>query len=169
MDLGGNELQTTGAITICKALCKTSSLIDHELCFKSNGIGEGAADDIADFLSANFKLQVLDLSDNELQTTGTIKISRALCKISSPTELYIMKNGIGEGTADSIVAALTSFTRLQVLDLGCNNLQTAGIIRISKALQSVPTLLKFNVSSSEHLAEESPYIASCCFIKHQNI
>jgi len=47
---------------------------------ENSKIGEDAADDIAAALSSNPKLHVLDFNDNNLQTTGMIKISKALQK-----------------------------------------------------------------------------------------
>lgn len=89
---------------------------------ENSKIGEDAADDIAAALSSNPKLHVLDFNDNNLQTTGMIKISKALQKISLLTELYFKSNNIDEAAANDIAAALSNNTKLLALDLSCNKL-----------------------------------------------
>ena len=55
--LGGNSLQTEGAIKIAKALQNTTHLTIFDMRY--NNINDEAADDIATVLSHNTKLQQL--------------------------------------------------------------------------------------------------------------
>ena len=139
-DVGNNNLQSTGVIKIAKALQTISTLI--KLCIHSNNINEDAADDIAAAISINTQLQEFDVGNNDLQSTGVIKIAKALQTISTLTKLYIHSNNINitEDAADDIAAVIYNNTRLQELDVGRNNLHSAGAIKIAKAMQSISTL-----------------------------
>ena len=63
-------------IEIAQALQNVSDLT--VLSISSNGITEEAADDIAAVLSHNTQLQTLDIHNNNLRTTGAMKITQAL-------------------------------------------------------------------------------------------
>ena len=69
-----NNLQTAG--TIVKALQNICTLT--KLHFGNNIISDQAANDIAALVSHNTKLNVIEISGSKLQTTGTIKIMKAL-------------------------------------------------------------------------------------------
>ena len=74
LDLSHNSLQTPGAVEICRA--NISKLIKFNICH--NNITIKATNDIAAFLSHNNKLQVLNLSGNDLQCTNIFKICKPL-------------------------------------------------------------------------------------------
>ena len=77
-----------------------------------NNITENAAGNIAALLSCNTQLQELDISDNYLQSTGVIIISKALQGISTLTKLFISKNNIMENAASNIAAVISYDTQL---------------------------------------------------------
>jgi len=58
-------------------------------------------------------------------------------------KLHINSSNITKTAADDIAAVVLSNSKLQVLNLGDNNLQTAGVIKIAKVLQSVSSLTDF--------------------------
>ena len=140
LNLGCNNLQTSGTIKIAKSLQKISSLtklyIDH------NNISDDAAYDIAAAISCNIHIQELNLGSNNLRSSGIIRISKSLQKISSLTQLCIDHNYITDEAADNIAAAISSNKNLQEFDISGNNLLTAGVIKIMKALKGLDTLRK---------------------------
>ena len=73
-----------------------------KLYIDCNNITDEAADDIATAISCNIYLQELNLGSNNLQTSGAIKITKALQKISMLTKLYIDCNNIIDEVADDI-------------------------------------------------------------------
>ena len=64
------------------------------------------------------------------------KIAKALHNVSTLTEFSINNNNFGEGAANAIALVLFHNTKLQKLYLGSNRIQTAGMIKIAKALQN---------------------------------
>ena len=71
LGLGGNNLQTAGAIKIARSLQNTTALTTFSIT--NNNISDEAADDIAAVLSHNTKLQELYLSGNNLQTAVPLR------------------------------------------------------------------------------------------------
>ena len=136
---GSNNLQTVGAMKIIKALQKISSL--KTLYMGNNNITDVVANDIAAVISCN-KIQELDVSDNNLKTTGAIKLARALQNISTLTNLYINNNNITDEAADDIAAAISCNAHLKKIDIGQNRIQGRGAIRLAKSLQQMSTLQK---------------------------
>ena len=72
-----------------------------------------------------------------MQATGIIKIANVLQTISSLTQLFINSNNITTEAADAFVGTLSHNSKLQVLSLGDNDLQTTGIVKVAKGLQKV--------------------------------
>ena len=145
LNLGSTGLQTSDAIKIARGLQKISSLT--KLYINHNNITDEAADDIAAVICCNSHLQELNLGSNYLQTSGIIKITKSLQKISSLTKLYINHNNITCEAADDIAAAISCNTKLQEFDISGNN-QTTGVIKIIKALKVNSTLRKLYLSNN---------------------
>ena len=99
-------------------------------------------------ISCDIQLQELNISDNHLQPTSAIIISKILQGIFTLRKLNISKNKITEEAADDIAAAVSCNTKLEELDISDNNLQAIGTITISKALQGISTLTKLYISKN---------------------
>ena len=153
-----NLLKPIYGIKVLKGLQNISTLT--KLFISKNYITNKAADDIAAVISSNTQLQELDISNNDLQTTGTIIVSKALQYISTLTKLYISKNNVNYEAADDIAAAISCNTQLQELDISNNDLQTTGAIIISKALQHISTLTKLYISKNDINYEATDDIAA---------
>ena len=97
-------------------------------------------------ISCNSHLQILDISLS-LQVQGATIILKSLQKISSLTTLYISNNNITYEVADDI-AAVVSCNPMQVLNVSHNCLETIGITKVAKALQSVCTLTHLYISNN---------------------
>ena len=156
LNLGSNNLQTSGTLRIAKSLRKISSLT--KLYINHNNITHEAADDIAAAISNN-NLQELNLGSNNLQTSGTLRIAKSLRKISSLTKLYINHNNITHEAADDIAAAISN-NQLQELNLGSNNLQTSGTIKVAKSLQKISSLTKLYINHNNITHEAADDIAA---------
>ena len=154
------SLETTSTIITTKAVSLHNVMRVIKLCISSNNITDEAADDIAAAISCNIHLQQLNLSDNNLQTSGIIKITRNLQEISSLTKLYINHNNISHEAADDIAAAISCNVHLQQLNLSDNNLQTSGIIKIARNLQEISSLTKLYINHNNISHEAADDIAA---------
>jgi len=144
--LGGNNLQSPGAIIISRKLRNIVTLTHLNMC--NNNINHDASDNIAAVLLKNTSLHTLILSDNNLQTTGASKITVGLQNTSSLRILNMCNNNIGCEAADSIATVLSHNTKLEELYLGENNLQDRGVIKIAEALQNISSLKAFDISNN---------------------
>ena len=141
LDLSNNNLYSK-AIKIFSEL-KTSTLI--KLNIRNNSITDQAADTIATFLSRNTGLEELDLSHNNLQSEGTIKIAKA--NLMNLTNFNISHNGITNTAANDIAVFMCRNTKLQVLDFSCNDLHESGCRIIFEVLQNISMLTSLNISN----------------------
>ena len=82
----------------------------------NNNITDEAADYIAAAISCNTQLQELDVSNNFLETTGAIIISKALKSIFTFKKLFIGNNKMSDKAADDIATAFLWNTQLLELD-----------------------------------------------------
>ena len=158
LHLSNNSFKTGGIIKIAKALKYISTLT--EFYISNNGIGEEAANDIAVVLSHNSKMQRLHLSNNSFKTAGMIKIAKALQNVSTLTALRISDNSIGEEAVDNIIMVLSHNIKLKEIYLNNNKFETAGMVKIAKALQNISTLTCFNISNNDVGEEAADDIAT---------
>ena len=135
------SLKITGSIITARAMGLHNATL-RKLCISNNNITDDAADDIAAAISCNIRLQELNLDSTNLQTSGAIKITRGLRKISTLTKLCFHGNLITDGAADDIAAAISCNIHLQELNLSSNCLQTSGAIKITRGLQKISALTK---------------------------
>ena len=155
--LGGNNLQSTGAIKIVQGLQNISTLTSLIL---GDDIDKEAAGPIASILYQNSNLETLRLSRNNFQTVGAIKIAKALQYTSTLTTFGIAENDINKEAADDIASVLCHNTKLQELQVGGNNLQAVGTMKIAKALQHTATLTKFGIAGNSATEEAADDIAT---------
>ena len=78
----------------------------------------------------------LNLSGNNLKSTGIVRIAQPLSVITNLTVLIFQSNRITEGAADAIVIAILSNPKLEELYLGSNSL-TSGIIKIASGFSKL--------------------------------
>ena len=138
LDLSHNNLQTSGAVKICKTAI--SKLVKFNM--SHNNITKEASDDIATFLSHNDKLQLLDLSFNNL---GLISIFKHI----SPNNLSVLKISncfIISKAAKELAAALLYASKLIEINLSHNDLSIAVIIKVFKGMKNVSNLVTIDIS-----------------------
>ena len=138
LDLSHNNLQSSGAIKVCKTnLTKLTSFnISH------NNIAFDATNDIGTFLSHNTKLQMLDISGNNLQELGYIFKT----VISNLTSLNVSHSSVINEVADELATFLLQNTCLQGIDLSYSNLSTSGAVKIFKGMKNTSNLKIINIS-----------------------
>jgi len=156
LNLGGNNLQTSGVILIVKQLQNVSTLT--ELYINDNDITEDAAEDIAVALSSNTNMQVLNLDRNHLQSVGIKKLIKGLKNVITLSKLHIGSNNITKEAANDLATVLSQNTNLQVLNLDGNNLQAEGVRIIAKALPL--TLNELYISNNNATKEAADDIAA---------
>ena len=139
--------------------------LKNKLNISHNNITNQGADDIAMFISQNTELQELDLSHNNLQTVGAVKICRT--SMSKLTKFNISHNNITTEASNDMAAFISLNNKLQLLDLsysnlgfanifknvqGANNLSVLKIVNcciISEAAKELATLLQYSSKLTE--------------------
>ena len=161
-DIGKNYLQPSGVTKIIKNLQKISTLT--KLYINNNKITYEIADDIADVILCNSYLQELDISVNNLQVLGIIKIAKALHNISTLIKLYINDNQITYEAAGDIADVFLCNSHLQELDIHSTNLQVHGAIVILKSLQKISSLTTLYINDNNingKAADDIAAVVSC--------
>ena len=79
-----------GIRKITKSLQNVYTLKKLNICY--NSITNDAADDIAIAIMCKTQMEELDVSGNDLQTTGIMKIAKSLLHSCALKNLYINKN-----------------------------------------------------------------------------
>ena len=157
--LGNNHLQDGGVIKITEALNTTQYL--QTLDLMNNNISEAAADALASVITSCSQLEQLYLGDNKLQSTGTIKITRALqqAKCRSTLRVLDLSNnriaGSDETVGDEISRAVGNTEILTVLILDDNAISVDGVWKITRSLsQSAEYMMIFSVMRNDVMISE---------------
>ena len=141
--LRGNKLNTAGALYILNSLEYLTTLQVLDLSY--NNISSQSADGIAAVIDSNPLLNQLWLDGNDLHSTGTIKICKALKKIRTLSILSLCNNGITDDTADELSAVITQNVLLEDLLLSNNQLHSTGIELIAESLNKLLKLRKLDL------------------------
>ena len=152
------NLQATSAIKIFKGMNAIFNLRVLDISF--NEITDKAADNIASVLSHNPKLEELNLSHNCFRTAGITKICKHLFSMKLIT-MNLSHNMITDEAVDHILNVIFSNTNLEQVDLSYNNLQTAGIMKISQVSDSLN--IKVDVDHNNITEESSDDIMDFMF------
>ena len=144
--LDGNDLHSTGTITICNALKKIRRLSILSLC--NNGISGDAADELSAVITQNVLLEDLLLSNNQLHSTGIKVIAKSLSKLIKLRKLDLFNNNIGKEGASSLAIVIHNSPTLQDLFLSGNNLETSGALEICNALSYINSLHVLTLSNN---------------------
>ena len=163
--LGNNHLQDGGVIKITEALNTTCYLFALDLM--NNNISEAAADALASVITSCSQLEQLYLGDNKLQSTGTIKIARAIqqAKCRSTLRVFDLSNNricSDETVGDEISRAVANTELLTVLILDDNALSVDGVWKITRSLSKsdsaecmmIFSLMRNDVMISEETKDE---------------
>ena len=156
--LGNNHLQDRGVIKITEALNTTEYLLTLDLI--NNDISEAAADALASVITSCSQLEQLYLGDNKLQSTGTIKIARAIQQANCRLTLRVLdlsNNRVGsdEIVGDEISRAVGNTELLTVLILDDNAFSVDKVWKITRSLnQSAEWMMIFSVMHNDVMISE---------------
>ena len=148
-----NNLQAAGAVKICRT--NISKLI--KLNISHNNISNKASNDIATFLSHNKKLQLLDLSYNNL---GFISIFK---NMQSPNKLSVLKINnccIISEAAKELATVLLCSSKLKEIDLSHTDLSTTDAIKIFEGMRNILDLVAIDISHNMITDEAADSIAN---------
>ena len=155
LDLSSDHIKYEGLFEIF--YCLQNAMYLRKLNISCNKITATNANIIATVLSHNLKLEELNLGNNLMQTASTVTIFKSLRQNSNLKKLYINDNMITDAAADDIAVVLSQNV-LEELDISCNNLQTAGIIKIFGSMKHISTLTKLNIAHNNVTDEATKYI-----------
>ena len=159
LDLSHNNIQAEGAIEIFR---NTTISNLNKLNISHNNITNQAANIVANFLSQNSHLEELDLSYNDLQAAGGIKIAE-VSNIMNLTKFNLSHNSITDHAAESVAGFLSHNSKLRELYLSHNDLQTTGIIMIAEGLSFTTNLTTVNISNNNITDQAAKHIADWLF------
>ena len=163
LNVSNNNFQLADAVKIAKALQNISTLT--KLYISNSNVTNEAVDGLAAVICKNTKLQEIDVSKNNLQSKGAIKIAKALQNISTLTKLYInnvtvFTGRIEDTAADDLALALSCNDQLQELNINSDQFSTAGIVKIANALHNTFTLKKLYMRNNNIRVEAADSIAA---------
>ena len=139
LNLSNKFVHMTGAIEAFKSIENISSL--KQINFANTMI---TLDDLIVFLSQNTELKELDISSNNLQTGGAIKVFQNIKHLTSFTKLNIAHNMIDDEAMEYIAIVLSNCSELVELNLSHNNLRNISALDCP----IVSNLTKFDFSNN---------------------
>jgi hypothetical protein len=148
LDLSDSDLGDRGAMALIPALRTSRSLL--QLSLRNNGIVDIAVfNDLADFLSHDPKLEVLDLSENGLGDAGASAISSSLGGNNHLRHLILRKCKVGNAGAKTLAADLSKNYGIWVLNLAGNrDIADAGAVAFAGMIKSNKFLRFLDLSYS---------------------
>ena len=147
LDLSYNRLQSAGAIKIFSGMKRIVTL--KRLNISNNSISEHAADHLVEeVLSHNVELEELDLSCNNLQAAGAMKVSKGMKQLTKLRRFRMSNNEITPEAAKDIAKALSYSTKLEELDLSGNCLQNLGALDVLNGMKNISTLKALRMSNN---------------------
>ena len=171
LDLSCNSLQAAGAIKIFHSMKEIVTL--KRFSISKNSITDDATDYLVPILCCNTKLEEIDLSYNRLQAAGIVKVLKGLKDIATLKSMKISNSCITDKLANDAAsvlshnnivtddaAILSCNTKLEELDLSCNQLQTASAIEIFSRMKNFSNLRIFKINNNEITDEAAEYIAA---------
>ena len=156
-----NNFSTGCILEIIKALQNISTLT--KLYISNSNVTDEAVDGLAAVVNKNIKLQEFDVSGNNLQSKGAIKIAKVLQNISTLTKLYInniFTKQTGNTAAGDLALALSCNSQLQELNISNNQFSGADILKIANALLNKFALKKLYMSNNNISVEAADSIAA---------
>ena len=154
----GKALQGAYATEIMGALSNSTSL--NIIDIKNYHITNEDADNLATILHRNPHLQELHLVGNRLETDNAIKIIKALQVVVTLTKFSLCNNDITAEVGDDIAVMISHNIHLQELNLGSNDFQESGVIKLAKSLQKISSLTKLYISHSKTTCQVAGHLAA---------
>ena len=134
--LSDNNLQSSAAL-VFKSLKQNSNL--KILDFGDSKISGNAMKDLADVIKNNTYLEVLNLSNNNLQSSVGV-IFQAVKEISTIKKLNLLGNNMPKDVDQDLADVVTNNANLEAIILGSNNLQASAVVKVLMQLSSLKIL-----------------------------
>ena len=122
---------------------------------------------ITDYVAGNFTVTKSSIATKTnleaCDSTATIK-AESLHSTGTLTKFSISNNRITDKAASDISAVISNNIHLQEVNLGFNNLQASGIIKIAESLQKISSLTKLYInhnSITHEAADDIAAVISC--------
>ena len=148
LNVSYNKLKSPGCINICKALKNQHNLKVFNI--NCNEIKLDAVHFIAHGLKGKFELETCIMYGNNLDSGITTVMSELKSSTKKLKELNLNNSGkINHKAAQYICQVIRENPMLEVLDIGCTCLQTAGAAKIFNALTNNRTLQVLNASYNQ--------------------
>jgi len=153
LDMSGNALGIDGGAALAPALAALCVTL-RELYLGFNDLGRFGSAAVAGALSCLTALEVLDLQSNLVEGTGATAVAESVRGLPALRELYLQFNTFGRNAAAAaLAAALSTLSRLEVLDLDGNELSEEGCNAIADGMSGLAELrvvdLQRNGASAE--------------------
>ncbi|XP_065900976.1 leucine-rich repeat-containing protein 74B-like [Dysidea avara] len=152
-----NKLGDDGAVIISKGITKSNTL--RVLNISDNNITSTGAIAIANSLH-NTSLEELDMSQNAIGQDGATAIAQAITNNKTLKQLNISICEITAIGATAIANSLLHNTSLEELHMSCNAIGEDGATAIAQAITNNKTLKQLNISKCEITATGATAIAN---------
>ena len=133
-------LSITNILEACCHSCKVK-----ELAIRNTDICNTIANDLAYFILCNSSLELLEISDNNLQSSGFLAITQALKTSSSLKYLYAFGISVTFTVSEELSSVIDHTPSLEELSLGSNLLQN-GLIQITESCSRLTNLKLLELS-----------------------
>ena len=158
--LNNNNLSSMSVIA--EACCHISSLKDFS--FKNIGISVTATNDIATVIRHNSSIQLLSMSDNNLQSSGFMVIAQALKVTSSLKLLYAYGINVTSTVTEELSSVIKQNLSMEELSLGDNLLEN-GLMQIVESCSRLTSLkvleLSHNCISPTQVVNFASTVSKC--------
>ena len=145
--LCNNNVHSAGTVKIIQGLKGLSNLAHINI--SDHYISNEAADDLAIVLSHSSRLEQLILCHNNIQSIGAPLILQRIVKdISGLKQLNLSGNGIEDDEAMHLAKFLSCNSKLELVCVGSNRLQSQGISKIFKGMKNLLNLKKVDISKN---------------------
>ena len=157
-----NDNNLTLSMSVIAKTCHNSSL--KELYFKNAGISVAAANDIAAVITFNSSIQLISLSNNNLQSSGFMVIAQGLKGISSLKFLYAYGINVTSAVSSELSSVIELNFSMEELSLG-DNLLEDGLIQIVESCSRLTSLknleLLHNCISPTQVVDLASAVSKC--------
>ena len=159
--LNNNNLGSSMSV-IAKACCHISSLKDFH--FKNTGISVTATNDVATVIRQNSSIQLLSMSDNNLQSAGFMAFMQALKVTSSLKFLYACGISVTSTVTEELSSVIEHNLSMEELSLGDNILEN-GLVQIAESCSRLRILkvleLSHNCISPTQVVNFTSTVSKC--------
>ena len=152
-------LSVTSILEACCHSCKVK-----EFAIRNTNICSAIADDLAFFILCNSSLELLEISDNNLQSSGFSVITQALKTSLSLKYLYAFGISVTFTVSEELSSVIDHTPSLEELSLGNNSLQN-GLIQIAESCSRLASLkileLSYNCISPTQVVNFASTVSKC--------